>query len=114
MEVKRSKLPKVDQQVIDEIVSRLLKAAPPGSKVILFGSHARGDADEHSDVDVMVVEPEVEDFTKEWGRLDNALAGSMVPVDLVVASQADFDYWKDTTNTLYYRAAREGRTYEAS
>jgi hypothetical protein len=27
-------------------------------------------------------------------------------------SQAQFDYWKDTPNTLAWRAAREGRLYD--
>jgi predicted nucleotidyltransferase len=109
---KASSLPVIDQKLIDEIVARLLEAAPPGSKVILFGSQARGDADRLSDVDVMVVEPEVENTTKEALRLDHALDSLRIPVDLIVTSVATFDYWKETVNTLYYRAVREGKTYE--
>jgi predicted nucleotidyltransferase len=109
----RTRLPKIDDKVIEELVRRLLKAVPPGSKVILFGSHARGDADALSDVDVMVVEPEVENTIAEAVRLENQLDPLRVSVDIVVTSVADFDYWKDTVNTLYYRVAREGRAYEA-
>jgi predicted nucleotidyltransferase len=81
--------------------------------VILFGSQARGDADALSDVDVMVVEPEVKNRTEEANRLDESLEPLRVPVDIVVTSAAHFDYWKDTVNTLYYRAVREGKLYEA-
>jgi len=36
-------------------------AAAQPKQVILFGSHARGDADDHSDVDLLVVEQVVAD-----------------------------------------------------
>ena len=39
----------------------LLQQAAPGSTVIVFGSCARGDPKEDSDLDVLVVEPEVND-----------------------------------------------------
>lgn len=36
----------IDQEVVDEAVRRLVAAAAP-DKVVLFGSHARGTANEH-------------------------------------------------------------------
>lgn len=50
----------IDERVIAE-AGRRLAAAAPGARVILFGSHARGDAALHSDLDFLVVEPEVDD-----------------------------------------------------
>ncbi len=50
-----------DDAVIHEAGRRMLQAAPPGSRVILFGSHARGEASEHSDLDFLVIEPTVQD-----------------------------------------------------
>ena len=38
---------------LNDAVNRLVAAAHP-LKVILFGSHARGEADDHSDVDLPV------------------------------------------------------------
>ena len=34
----------IDQSIISEAANLLLRAAPTGSEVILFGSHVRGDA----------------------------------------------------------------------
>ena len=102
----------IDEETLMEIVSRLLDAAPPGSKVILFGSQARGDADPHSDVDLLVVEPKVADGIAESVRLRRLLRPIRAPVDLIVTSQAHFDYWRDTPNTMYYRAMREGKLHE--
>jgi hypothetical protein len=39
-----------DDAVIREAGRRILEAAPRGSRLILFGSHARGQASEHSDL----------------------------------------------------------------
>ena len=47
----------LDDALIQEAGQRLHAAAPPGSRVILFGSHARGQAGPHSDLDFLVIEP---------------------------------------------------------
>jgi len=90
----------------------LLAAAPPGSKVILFGSYARGEADERSDLDFLVIEPGAVPEFDEMVRLGKVLGGLGVGSDVLVASEETFQYWLDTPNTVYYRAAREGRVYE--
>ena len=103
----------IDQQIIDEAVQRLLQAAPAGSRVILFGSHARGTADARSDLDLMVIETEVGDSFAESVRLRRELVSLRIPIDLLVRSQGEFDYWRETPNTVYYRALKEGRVYES-
>jgi len=45
----------VADELIQEIVTRLTEAAP-GSTIILFGSQARGDARQDSDLDILVVD----------------------------------------------------------
>jgi predicted nucleotidyltransferase len=101
----------VTRETIEE-AARLLLAAAPGSKVILFGSHARGDAREDSDVDFLVVEPQVEDGCAEAVRLTDVLRPLLLPVEVLVVSAERFDYWRDTPNTVMYRAVREGKVYE--
>ncbi len=49
----------IDEATIDEAARRIADASPAGTRVILFGSHARGEAGKHSDLDFLVIEPEV-------------------------------------------------------
>ena len=99
----------IESQIIRQIADRILEATPPGTKVILFGSYARGDARENSDVDLLVVEPEVGSRAKETGRLLRLLLPLRVTTDLLVTTREWFDYWKDTPNTLSFEVNREGK-----
>ena len=99
------------KSTIEKATEALLAAAPAGSRVILFGSHAAGRADSRSDVDFLVVEPEVEDRVREMVRLGEVLRPLRVAADLLVWSSAAFERWKDTPNSMAYRVAREGKVY---
>ena len=101
-----------NEQVVSKAVDLLLRAAPAGSKVILFGSHARGEARPGSDLDFLVVEPRVEDRYAESIRLREALRPARVIADILVVSERVFHDWADTPNTVIYEAAREGKVYE--
>ena len=46
----------IDETTINQAVN-LLRQAAPGATVIVFGSCARGETNEDSDLDVLVVEP---------------------------------------------------------
>lgn len=102
-----------DEARIREAVQRLLKAAPQGSRVILFGSRARGNADPRSDVDLMVVEPRVDNRLEEMVRLGQVVRPLGIPVDLLVVSAERFEYWRETPNTVYHEADKEGVVYDA-
>ena len=101
----------VHNETIQEAVQILLEAAP-GCQVIVFGSWGRGEAQPTSDLDLLVIEPEVNSEYEEAIRLRKLLRSVPFAVDIVVNSRARFDYWKDTPNTLAWRASREGRLYE--
>ena len=101
----------VNDKVVQTAVKTLLQAVS-GSKVILFGSHARGDARPDSDVDLLVVEPDLQDRFKETVRLNKLLGDMLIPADVLVVSNEAFEQWRDVPNTVVYRAVREGRVYE--
>jgi predicted nucleotidyltransferase len=86
-----------------------LAAAAPGARVVLFGSHARGEAGPHSDVDLLVIEPNVADQFGEIVRLQRVLAPLRLPADIVVVSEEHASEWRDVPSTMLYDALREGR-----
>ncbi len=47
----------VSDKVIDKMTQRIVREVDP-QRIVLFGSWARGEANEHSDVDFLVVERE--------------------------------------------------------
>jgi predicted nucleotidyltransferase len=95
--------------LIEEIGRRLAEAAPARSRVILFGSRARGGGHERSDVDVLVIEPSVEDPVGESVRLRHTLRGLGVPIDVLVFGAEDARRRSAVRGTVVERALREGR-----
>ncbi len=98
----------VDDLVIAEAGRRLSEAAPQ-ARVILFGSHARGEARQRSDVDFLVIEPEVENEAAESVRLSKALRGLLVPAEVIVVSEEHVHEWRNVPGSLVHAALAEGR-----
>lgn len=78
-------------------------------QVILYGSRARGTADEGSDVDVLVVLNPLGDFWEESSRL-NALAGPIaLTYDVVLSAiPVDAEEFARPRTPLVLTAKREG------
>ena len=99
----------IDADTLDQITQRLIDAAPQGSQIILFGSFARGQAGPDSDLDFLVIEPEVKDRHGEMVRLRDAIRPIPAPVDILVTTRATFEKWREMPNSALYQAAKEGR-----
>lgn len=96
-------------EIIDEIRTRIARAAPADSRVVLFGSRARDQADDGSDYDVLVIEPEVRDAAREAVRLRRELRHVLAPIDVVVVDRELARRRASVRGTLVERALREGR-----
>lgn len=99
----------IDANTLAGAVQALALAAPQAAQIVLFGSYARGDADEGSDLDFLVIEPEVEDRAREMVRLRRALRPLRVPADVLVYSRDEVNRWGQQPGTALYWALREGR-----
>lgn len=99
----------VSRDLIDQAGKLLADAAGARSTVILFGSHARGEAAGDSDVDFLVIEPLVEDRLKEWERLRRTLKGFPAPVDIVVVDEHRAERRAKVPGTMVHHALRDGQ-----
>ena len=99
----------IDATTLASAVQALAQAAPQAEQIVLFGSHARGDADPGSDLDFLVIESVVENRAREMVRLRRALRSLRVPVDVLVYSRDEVNRWGHQPGTALYWALREGR-----
>jgi predicted nucleotidyltransferase len=97
------------EDAVERAIDKLRGAVPSSSKVILFGSRARGSARPSSDLDFLVIEERVESRHREMGRLRAALRGLGVPVDVIVVSAKDAYEWGDVYGTVVHAALSEGQ-----
>jgi predicted nucleotidyltransferase len=81
------------EEVIDRAGRALVQAARTPARVLVFGSHARGDAGEHSDFDFLVIEREVDDRFGETAHLSRILGRLLIPADVIVVSEQYAQRW---------------------
>ena len=96
------------ENLIAEAGRRLAEAAPD-ARVILFGSHARGEAGPNSDLDLLVIEPELGSRRAEFVRLREELRGLEVAIDLILVSDQHVEEWGHFEGTMLNDALSEGR-----
>jgi predicted nucleotidyltransferase len=94
--------------IIDEMTRRIVERFDP-LQVILFGSHARGDAHADSDVDLLVVFPHVENTRTAAVAILDELRGLGVAKDVVVTTPDEIAAWGKLIGTVLEPALREGR-----
>jgi predicted nucleotidyltransferase len=96
-----------------EIVKAILSVSRP-TAIILFGSYARDEVHEFSDVDLLVIRDAEfkrgESRRKELGALYRSVSKTCdTPKDIILFTKEEFLAWKDTTNHMVSVACREGR-----
>ena len=96
------------EEIIAEMTRRIVERFDP-LQVILFGSHARGDAHADSDVDLLVVFPEVENNRQMRIDIRGALRDLPVAKDIIVATPDEIHRAQHRFGTILKPAVREGR-----
>jgi uncharacterized protein len=102
----------IESKEIRRMVRRIVSQFRP-ERIILFGSHARGDAGPDSDVDLLVVMP-VEGSRREKAvEIGVALHGIRLPKDIIVTTPEAYESRKEIVGTIERPAAREGKVLYA-
>jgi len=98
----------VSDDVLNEVTRRLVEGFHP-EKIILFGSQARGTADERTDVDILVIcrsEGKRRDAVLE---MDRALWGMRLARDMVLLTPEEYERGRQIPVTIARYASLEGR-----
>ncbi|OHB85319.1 MAG: hypothetical protein A2Z38_06960 [Planctomycetes bacterium RBG_19FT_COMBO_48_8] len=103
--------------VIDRMTQRIVHEVHP-QRILLFGSWARGEANQDSDIDLLVVEREpfgpARSRRQEAARIWRCLSEFRIPTDILVYSVSELMHWKDSSNHVVGRALKEGKVlYES-
>src|SRR5215208_4132086 len=99
---------KLDRPPIDHIVRTIVEKMNP-RRVVLFGSYARGEAHDYSDVDIMV---EMESDLRPPERamaIDELFPGRRWAMDVLVFTPDEVVQWRDDVGTVLYTIEREGK-----
>lgn len=108
--MKRAK-PAVNTQ-IRRMVKRIVERFDP-EQVILFGSHARGEAGPDSDVDLLVVMPVEGSKREKRIAIGVSLSEFGVPLDVVLSTPKELESRRRIPGTIERPAVQEGQVLYA-
>lgn len=96
-------------ELLNEITRRIVEAVHP-EKIILFGSHAWGEPDESSDVDLFIVVPYSEEPSYRRARaVYRSLRGIGVPIDVIVQTHNEVEQTKEVITSLTRNVLEKGK-----
>ena len=76
----------IDRATIEAVAQLIAQKFDP-EQIILFGSHARGNAGSHSDIDLLVVLKSLDDWPKRGNPIRRAIGEQFIlPVDVLVTT----------------------------
>jgi len=94
--------------LLDEIVRKILEVSKP-KRLILFGSAARGEMGQGSDLDLLVIMPDGAHRRRTAQTIYRKLAGLGLAKDIVVVTESDVQEHGKNPAMVLYPALREGR-----
>jgi len=93
--------PSVGQKInINEIVNIIVTEYGPVEKIIMFGSRARGDADEYSDLDLIIVKNTKQRFVRRLVEVPSL----PVKADAFVYTPEEFELMQENENPFIMNA----------
>ncbi len=104
----------LSNETLLEVKERLVDGFHP-EKILLFGSQARGTADDRSDVDILVVCSFEGKRRHLMLEMDRALRGLNLARDIMILTPEEFELDRHIPGTIARPAWKEGRVlYESA
>ena len=100
------------RELISQMVRRIVRRFNP-DQIILFGSHARGNAGPDSDVDLLIVMPVKGSRRAKAIEIGVAVDDIRIAKDIIVTTPEAFEWRKEVIGTIERFAAREGKVLHA-
>lgn len=106
---------KITPELINYIVEKIVREIQP-EKIILFGSYAKGDFDQDSDLDLFIIKDDEESSEVTRRKVDALLRGRKFAVDLFVRKPEEVEWNFRAQNPFYlYHIFKDGKVlYEKS
>lgn len=93
-------------EAIDKVLRIIIQEVDPDA-IILFGSKARGDDDDNSDIDLLIVKDGASRTMLR--KVYDSLSGIDVPVDMIIVDGERLKENMDDPYMIYGQAFREGK-----
>ena len=90
---------------VTQLVSALRKYDP--DRIIIFGSHARGEADEHSDLDIVIIKETKERFLDRLKAVYELVQPTFA-LDVLVYTPGEFAELRKQGNPFIEMVLKEG------
>lgn len=101
------------KESLHSIVKKIVGAVNP-IKIILFGSKSRGNENQESDYDILVIMPEGTHRRNTSKLLYKKIACTGLPVDIIVAISNDIEKHKNNIGLIYRSILVEGKELYAA
>jgi len=98
----------INKKIITKATKLLVSKFHP-ERIILFGSYARGTADERSDVDILIICPVKKDRLKLMVEMDKTLEELELARDIIILTPKEFEIDKEIPGTVARYAWKEGK-----
>ncbi len=98
----------ITEEKLIEIIDKISSNYNP-EKIILFGSYAKGNPGEASDIDLFIIKDSILPRYKRGLEVRRLLYGSMIPIDLLVYTPKEIELQKDKKYSFVYEVLNIGR-----
>ena len=95
-------------------ITKIIVDTSHPSKVILFGSHTKGNTNIDSDYDILIIKESNLPRPKRSLAIRKRLRGLKTPIDILVYTQKEIDKYKDIKTSFIYDVISTGKVlYES-